>query len=204
MTTTARGSNLGFGAACAEGSRAARFSLVVTIDIRRHAERASGPDARGSLSAAGARMALRLRPRRPYALVVSSPRDRARETATIIADRVDEVDMMLDVAPDEALTQAQYDSLRSQQAVAKLIQASAWVRRFADEQLSLWDRVASRVPEGESALLVTHGGNIQLPAVLLATRIGGEIGALPLTYCEGVRVRYDHGRPEALERLRAE
>lgn len=111
---------------------------------------------------------------------------------------------MLDVAPDEALTQAQYDSLRSQQAVAELMEVSASARRFGDEQLSLWDRVAGRVPEGESALLVTHGGNIELPAVLLAMRMGAEIGPLPLTYCEGVRVRYDHGRPEALERLRAE
>lgn len=149
-------------------------------------------------------MAVRLRPRRPYALVISSPRERARETATIIADRVDKAETMLDVAPDQAITQAQYDSLRSQQAVAELIQVSASARRFADEQLSLWDRVAGRVPEGESALLVTHGGNIELAAVLLATRIGAEIGPLPLSYCDGVRVRYDGGRPEALERLRAE
>lgn len=177
---------------------------MVTIDIRRHAERVSGPDARGSLSAAGARMALRLRPRRPYALVVSSPRDRSRETARIIADRVDDVDTMLNVAPDDVLTQAQYDSLRLQQAVAELIEESAPARRFAEEQLSLWERVASRLLEGESALLVTHGGNIELPAALLAARIGAEIGPLPLSYCDGVRVRYDHGQPEALERLRAE
>lgn len=148
-------------------------------------------------------MASRLRPRRPYALVVSSPRDRARETASIIADRVDDVDTILDVAPDDVLTQAQYDSLRSQQALVELMQINALARQFAHEQLSLWGRVASRVPEGESALLVTHGGNIELAAALLATRISVEIPPFPLGYCDGVRVRYDEGRPSALVSLRA-
>lgn len=175
---------------------------VVIIDVRRHAERASGPAAEGDLSAAGLAMARRLRsPGDGFALVISSPRQRARDTAIVIADRVDEIDQVLGGSPDEVLTQAQYDTLRSQEAVAELLRTSAPTHRFAEEQLAFWQRVAGRVTDGERALLVTHGGNVELPAVLLATRLGVSVGPLPLTYCQGVRIRFERGAAIALERL---
>jgi len=174
------------------------------IDVRRHAERASGPDAVGGLSAAGFTMARHLRRQGDgFALVISSPRERARSTAMALADRVDEIEPILDVAPDEALTQDQYNSLRWQEAVAELLRTSAPARRFAQDQLSLWERVGGRIADGARALLVTHGGNIELPAVLLALRLRASIDPFPLAYCEGVRVRFEAGRPVAIARLRA-
>jgi len=174
------------------------------IDVRRHAERASGPDALGGLSAAGFALAHRLGLQGDgFALVISSPRERARSTATAITGRVDKIEPILDVAPDEALTQDQYDALRSQEAVAELLRTSAPALRFAEEQLLLWERVGGRVADGGRALLVTHGGNIELPAVLLAMRLGTSIDPLPLAYCDGVRVRFEQGPPVALERLHA-
>lgn len=149
-------------------------------------------------------MARRLRaPDRGFALVISSPRERARDTAIALAYRVDETDAVLDVAPDEALTQTQYDTLRSAEAVAELLRTNPLARRFAEDQVSLWESLARRVPDGERALLVTHGGNIELPAVVLGTHLGASVGPFPLTYCEGMRVRYEQGRPVAIERLRA-
>ena len=178
---------------------------MVTIDVRRHAERAGGSGASGGLPAGGLAMARRLGSQGDrYALVVSSPRERARATAMAIAQRVDEVEPMLAEVPDDALTQAQYDTLRSQEDIADLIRSSSGTSRVAEEQVSLWRRVAQRLRDGESALLLTHGGNIELPAVVLATRGGAIVGPLPLGYCEGVRVRFDQGRAIAVERLSAE
>lgn len=145
-------------------------------------------------------MARRVRGRR-FALVISSPRDRARGTAIAMADRVDDIETILGGSPDEALTQAQYDTLRSQEAVAELLRMSAPTRRFAEEQLAFWESVARRLPSGQSALLVTHGGNIELPAVMLGVRLGANCDSLPLEYCEGVRVQFQEGRAVALERL---
>lgn len=177
-------------------------ATVVTIDVRRHAERASGPDAVGGLSAAGTAVARRLRPSgRGFALVVSSPRDRARDTAIALAGRVDEIAQILDVAPDEVLTQAQYDALRSQDAAAGFLSASATTRRFAEHQLSFWENVGRRISDGDGALLVTHGGNVELTAVMLARSLQASVEPLPLTYCEGVRVRFEQGRLVGLERL---
>src|SRR5439155_842639 len=60
------------------------------IEIRRHAERADPKNNQGSLSEAGRAMALALAKRAPrFALVLSSPLPRAKETAQLIAGRLD-------------------------------------------------------------------------------------------------------------------
>ena len=120
-----------------------------------------------------------------------------------MADRVDEIATILDVSPDEVMTQTQYDTLRSQEAVAGLLRTSAPTGRFAEDQLSFWQSVARRLANGETALLVTHGGNVELAAVRLAARLGVRVDPLPLSFCEGVRVRFEQSEPVALERLSA-
>lgn len=174
-----------------------------TLEVRRHAERATGTDAPDGLSTRGLTMAGRLRRESAFALVVSSPRGRARATALAIAGRVDEIEPLLGGSPDEALTQTQYDTMRSQEAVAELLRTSTPSLRFAEGQLAVWGRIAMRLADG-TALVITHGGNIELPATMLATELGASIEPLPLTFCEGVRIRYEGGLPVALERLRAQ
>lgn len=177
---------------------------MVTLEIRRHAERAADGDPSSGLTASGAAMARALQrdPER-FALVISSPRQRAYDTAIAIAGRVDETAELLGGSPDEALTQEQYDAMRSQEDVLELIGAQKPSRRFAQEQLAFWEAIARRLSDGARALVVTHGGNIELPAALLARRLGLDVGPLPLSYREGVRVEYRLGRWTALARLRA-
>ncbi len=175
---------------------------MVTLEIRRHAERAREGDAHGGLSASGAAMARALRPdAQRFALVVSSPHHRARETAVAMAGRVDETAEILGGSPDEALTQERYDAMRSQEDVIELLGTQPASRRFAQEQLAFWEAIACRLADGERALVITHGGNVELPAALLARRLGLGIGRLPLSYCEGVSVEYANGRWTALARL---
>lgn len=177
---------------------------TVTLEIRRHAERAKEGDAHGALSAAGLAMARALgREDERFALVISSPRERARDTAAAIAGRLDETAAVLDVTSDDVLTQEQYDTLRTQEDVARFLGANASARRFAEAQLASWEATAKRVPDNGRGLVITHGGNIELPAVLLAADLGARLGRLPLRYCEGVRAHYLRGRAAALERLGA-
>lgn len=177
---------------------------AVTLAIRRHAERANEPDASGALSAAGIAMARALaREDEALALVISSPRDRARDTAAAIAGRVDETASFLDVASDEVLTQEQYDTLLTQEDVARFLSLNASAQRFAEAQLAQWAAIAKRLPDSGRALVVTHGGNIELPSALLAADLGAQLGRLPIGYCDGVRVHYLHGRAVLLERLGA-
>ena len=182
----------------------ARPPRAATLEIRRHAERAKERDAHGALSAAGFATARALwREDEHFALVISSPRERARDTAAEITGRVDETAPVLDVASDEVLTQQQYDTLATQEDVARFLGANATARHFAEAQLRHWEATAKRLPDNGRGLVVTHGGNIELPAVLLAADLVARLGRLPLGYCEGVRVHYLYGRAVVLERLGA-
>lgn len=183
---------------------AERPPRAVTLEIRRHAERAKEGDAHGALSAAGLAMARALcREDERFARVISSPRERARDTAVAIAGRVDETASVLDLASDEVLTQEQYDTLQIQDDVARFLGMNASARRFAEGQLGHWEATARRLPDNGRGLVVTHGTNVELPAVVLAGELGARLGRLPLGYCEGVRVSYLHGRAAVVERLGA-
>jgi broad specificity phosphatase PhoE len=176
--------------------------LVVIIEIRRHAQRATEGDAFAVLSAAGLAMARALGVAAPtYAIVVSSPRPRAREIALAIAGRVDGIDNVLDVASDEVLTEAQYSSMHSRELLTAHFRDNPLAYAFAQDQLFTWDRFAADLSDGQTALLVTHGGNIALAAVLLAERHRRNPRPSSTGYCEGVRLRYSNGRHLSVERL---
>jgi broad specificity phosphatase PhoE len=176
---------------------------MVSLEIRRHAERGSEERPGRALSAAGIAAARGLRRDAEFALVISSPRERARETAAAIAGHVDETSEFLAGSSDEALTQEQYDTMRSLQDVLELIGGNEHALDFARQQLATWESIARRLRDGTTALVVTHGGNIVLPAALLACRLGQDVAPLPLAHLEGVRVEYSQGRWRGLERLSA-
>jgi broad specificity phosphatase PhoE len=169
--------------------------VVSVVEIRRHAERAGPAEATSALSAAGRAMAERLARSAPrYAVVVSSPLPRARETAQLIGGRLDSADPAL--LPDLsqlglAGTIEEYAELLDQERE----------RALADEQAGAWARIAAAAGNGQ-ALVITHGGVIELAASRIARALGKPLRGAAFSYCEGVRIRYDAGKPAALEVLR--
>jgi len=168
---------------------------VSVIEVRRHAERAGPTGAGSALSPAGRAMAERLALHAPrYAVVVASPLPRAKETALIIGGRLDSADPAL--LPD-----------LSQLGLAGTIEEYAQLlgqereRALADEQAGAWARIAAAAGEGQ-ALVITHGGVIELAASQIARALGRPLRGDAFSYCEGVRVRYERGVPAALEVLR--
>lgn len=137
-----------------------------------------------------------------YALVVSSPLPRAKETAQRIAGRLDSVEpgLLPDLGSHAA---ALFGSLVTLADWAGLLHERDDARTFAEGQLPTWARIASRVGERDHALAVSHGGIIELPAILLMQRLGAKLEGASFGYGEGVRVSYARGRPTAIEILRA-
>lgn len=169
---------------------------VAVVDVRRHAERAAVTERTSALSPAGRAMAQRLALDAPrYAVVAASPLPRARETATIIGGRVDNAEPGL--LPDLS----QIVQVRSIEEYTELL-AGERERALADEQSAAWARIARAAGDG-SALVVTHGGVIELAASVIARALGTELRGKAFSYCEGVRIRYERGKPSALEVLRA-
>ena len=171
------------------------------LEIRRHAERVNLADNQSALSAAGRAMCERLAKDAPkYALVVSSPLPRAKETAERITGRLDGVDAAL--LPDLGGAAAKmFGEMRTLADWALLMRTDESARHFAEEQLPAWARIASRVGEKDRVLAVTHGGILDLPAIVIADRLGAKLGGPSFGYGEGVRVTYAKGAAVKIERL---
>ena len=173
------------------------------LDIRRHAERQNRDDQQSALSTAGREMCERLAKSAPkYALVVSSPLPRAKETAQRIAGRLDSAEAAL--LPDLGSYAAQlFGEMATLADWARLLHVHPDSRKFADEQLPAWARIAARVGEKDRVLAVSHGGIVDLPAVLLMESLGIAIAGASFGYCDGLSVTYAKGKPTALAILRA-
>ena len=126
------------------------------LEIRRHAERMNLQDNQSALSVAGRAMCERLAKDAPkYALVVSSPLPRAKETAERIAGRLDGTDPGL--LPDLGGAAARmFGEMRTLADWALLMRTDESAKHFAEEQLPAWARIASRVGEKDRVLAVSH------------------------------------------------
>jgi broad specificity phosphatase PhoE len=175
---------------------------VSILDIRRHAERMNVQDNQSALSAAGRAMCDRLAKDAPrYALVVSSPLPRAKETAERIAGRLDGADPGL--LPDLGGAAARmFGEMRTLADWARLMRDDESAQRFAEEQLPTWARIAGRIGDRDRVLAVSHGGIVDLPAIIIAARLGAKLDGASFGYGEGVRVTYAKGAPVKIEELR--
>lgn len=172
------------------------------LDIRRHAERVNLADNQSALSPAGRAMCERLAAEAPkYALVVASPLPRAKETAERIAGRVDSAEPGL--LPDLGGAAARmFGEMRTLADWARLMRDDENARHFAEEQLPTWTRIAARVGDRDRVLAVSHGGIVDLPAIVIATRLGAKLDGASFGHGEGVRVTYAKGAPVKIEELR--
>ncbi|MGH2451455.1 MAG: histidine phosphatase family protein [Candidatus Limnocylindria bacterium] len=173
------------------------------LDVRRHAQRSDGSGSSSAISPAGRALAERIGKAGPrYALVVSSPLVRAKETAELLGGRLDAVEPGLLPDLSLVLTDARYAALRTLGGYDELLVTDTQARTFAEEQLRTWARIVARVGEREHALAVSHGGIIELPAMALARRIRARLSGPPFAHCEGVRVTYGRGEVTRMEILR--
>jgi len=173
------------------------------LDIRRHVERQKIDDRTSALSTAGRAMCEKLAKDAPrYRLVVSSPLPRAKETAERIAGRLDAVEPGL--LPDLGGHAAQlFGEMRTLADWARLLHRDAEARKFADDQLPTWARLAARVGDNDRVLAVSHGGIVDLPAIVLMERLRVPVEGASFGYGEGLRVTFEKGQPTSLELLRA-
>src|SRR2546428_7943108 len=173
------------------------------LDTRRHAERADAGNEQSALSPAGHAMVAKLAKRKEkYALVLSSPLPRAKETAQLIAGRLDAVESGLLPEMGGVIGDRIFGELRTLADWAEVLRDREDARTFAAEQLATWAAIAIRVKDNDRLLAVSHGGIIELPAITLAERLRTRLTGAAFGYGEGVRVTYAKGAPTAIEVLR--
>ncbi len=173
------------------------------LEIRRHAERTDRGNEQSALSPAGHSMAESLAKRLPkFALVLSSPLPRAKESAQLIAGRLDAVEPGFLPEMGGVIGDRIFGEMRTLADWAEVLREREDARKFATEQLATWARVAMRVGEKDRVLAVSHGGIIELPALTLAQRLRTPLDGISFGYCEGVVVTYANGTPTKIEAAR--
>ncbi len=126
----------------------------------------------------------------PFARVVTSDVPRAFETAIAMGFAVDEQLPELAALEDEAVT-ALLENVHTFADVAQAARRHKAVARRAQKLARLWAAIAEALPEEGTALIVTHGGVIELGvAGCLPDHDFSAWGAL-CDYCEGVRLGFD-------------
>lgn len=154
------------------------------LEIRRHAERTKpGPN----LSRAGidrARAAGASGP--PFARVVTSPSPRAVQTAVAMGYPVDLEESVLQSFGSAITTLIDWDAgfARWHQGVG----GSPVIAAFATLQAAIWHQVVADILPGQAALIVTHGGMIEVGVMAVAPTLDWSVAGETLDYVEGVRL----------------
>jgi len=173
------------------------------VEVFRHSKRGEGK----GLSEEGRKLAVRARALLAphYDLVVSSPKERARETMAALGFESYQVDEAFTAVNPWAPFDAAVGRLAKERGTIPLAacweipEALTYLRMQGETFLRAIKRIARKLPEAGRALIVSHGGILEAAALLGCPRyelseLGGEIG-----FCEGVVFELDGDRLSGVE-----
>ena len=125
----------------------------------------------------------------PFSLVVTSHIPRAIETAIAMGFEVDETNKFLAHIPMDVLTSAHWPSPFS--AISQAVSLGGPAANFAVELADVWRSIVERIPDSTQALIVTHGGLVEVGAVAAVPNYPHAEWGDAIGYCEGVRLSFD-------------
>ena len=161
-----------------------------TIEVRRHSIRSKPGD---HLSQEGVKLARRIgEDMGPFERVVTSTLPRAFETAIAMGFAVDEqVELMSSYGPD---VESEAPWPQSFAAYAKAVKrgnaAAGYGKRLADYYANL----ADSLNEDEAALVINHGGIVELGVVASFPGADYDTWGEAVDYCEGARLFWQDGK----------
>lgn len=168
------------------------------LDVRRHSMTKKGAGrGRGShLSAEGVTLARMIGAGAgPYERVVTSASPRAVETAVAMGFAVDDtVEMPSGYVEGEIPRHAQWEWDDPYVRLAGIVRAGREAAQVARAHLAIWTGTVGAVAEGGSALLIGHGGAIELALVACLPDAAHASWGAPFSHGDGVRLGFADGR----------
>jgi broad specificity phosphatase PhoE len=170
-----------------------------TIEIRRHSIRSKPGD---HLNQAGVSLARRVGENLgPFDRVVTSTLPRAFETAIAMGFAVDEQVALMstygaDVEREVPWPQSFHVYVR---AVRRAGSAAQW---YASQLAEYYTKLANRLDEGRAALVINHGGILELGVTASFPNVDYESWGEAVDYCEGARLFWSDGKFVNAELLR--
>jgi broad specificity phosphatase PhoE len=160
------------------------------IEIRRHSIRSSGGD---HLNRQGVALARKVgNGIGPFDFVVTSTLPRAFETAIAMGFAVDEQNDIMNTYGAAVEREAPWPMPFHH--YAEIVMQDGAAAKYAYKLADYYGILLDRIPEGGSALIVNHGGVVELGVVACLPDADFSAWGDAVDYCEGARLFWDDGR----------
>jgi len=169
-----------------------------SIEIRRHSIRAKPGD---HLSQQGVTLARLVGENLgPFERVVTSTLSRAFETAIAMGFAVDEQNELMSSYGRDVEREAPWPL--SFARYAEVIRNGGAAARYAHRLATFYSKLAGSLGEGRAALVINHGGVLELGVVACLPDADYESWGDASDYCEGARLFWENGKCVKAEVLR--
>jgi broad specificity phosphatase PhoE len=169
-----------------------------TIEVRRHSMRSKpGPH----LNQSGVTLAHFVGQNLgPFDRVVTSTLPRAFETAIAMGFAVDEQVELMSVYGDDVEREVPWP--QSFAIYAKAVRQGGAAARYANQLASYYAGLADYLADGRAALVINHGGVLELGVTACLPNADYESWGEAADYCEGARLYWEAGKYVNAEILR--
>ena len=137
-----------------------------------------------------------------YDKIISSNATRAVETAVAMGYAVEEIHEEVSMTPEDIENEVEWGMGFSE--YADVIKKGGETAKYANKMAEYIMKIATELPEDGYALIVSHGGLIEITTIGCLPTIDYAFWSKPLDCCEGVRLAYDGEKFVAAEILRFE
>jgi len=169
-----------------------------TIEIRRHSIRTKPGD---HLSQQGVTLARSVGENLgPFVHVVTSTLPRAFETAIAMGFAVDERNQLMSSYSMDVEREAPWP--QSFATYSKAVKHDGAAGRYAHRLAALYSKLADGLADGQAALVVNHGGVLELGVVACLPDADYESWGDAVDYCEGARLFWEDAKFVKAEVLR--
>lgn len=136
----------------------------------------------------------------PFDRVVTSTLPRAFETAIAMGFAVDEQNELMSSYGPYVEWEVSWPSALSD--YAKAVRKDGAATRYAYQLVEVYTKLANYLADGRAALVINHGGVLELGAVAALPKADHEAWGPHFDYCEGARLFWDNGKFVDAEILR--
>ena len=161
-----------------------------TIEIRRHSIRQKPGD---HLSQPGVTLARLVGQNLgPFDRVITSTLPRAFETAIAMGFAVDEQNELMSSHSNDVAREAPWPL--SLAGYVEAVHKGGAAAYYANQLVAVYTKLASYLADGRAALVVNHGGILELGAVACLPNADHFTWGSHFDYCEGIRLFWDDGK----------
>ena len=136
----------------------------------------------------------------PFDRVVTSTLPRAFETAIAMGFAVDEQNELMSTYGEDVQLEAPWPL--SPTEYAEVIQKGGGTAKYANQLADLYDQLANYLADGRAALVINHGGVVEMGAVACLPNADHESWGPHFECCEGIRLFWNDGKFVYAEILR--